>query len=136
MDMAGGDGREGGAAQMLLPPAGLAPQKIKVIGTHHSQRKQLLFTIAMSGNDRQHQQACGLTQSQFNFLQRNYPGFVPNPSRVNTYSDPLQNVADRNWQDKLREDSRYDWSRDDQKSYSRNSGYGPHNYNWDPKVFP
>ena len=87
----------------------------------------------MSGNDRP---VLGMTQNQYEFCVQNYSDFVANPSRVNTYSDAEQNSADRYWQDRMREDARYDWSREDQRSYSRNSNYGPHNYNWDSKVFP
>lgn len=80
----------------------------------------------------------GLTAEQYAFAKQNYSnsGFVANPSRVNSYSNPTQNLADRYWQEQMRLDSRYTWTREDQRSYSRNSNYGPHNYNWDSKAFP
>ena len=38
----------------------------------------------------------GLTQPQYDFLVKTSPaGFVPEPSRVGTYSNPVQNTADR-----------------------------------------
>jgi hypothetical protein len=77
----------------------------------------------------QFNQIYGLTSQQFNYLSQNYikDGFIPNPVRINQYDNPLMNVADRNWQEILRNDPNYNWSRSDQISWSSNCKFGPHN---------
>jgi hypothetical protein len=69
----------------------------------------------------------GLTQREFDHCKANYERFNPNPVRINNYNDPMQNTVDRNWQERLRTDPSYPWNRSDQRSYSRNSSFGPHN---------
>ncbi len=72
-------------------------------------------------------QFSGLTPSQFNHLSATQPGFVADSRRVDTYSNPAWNVADRNWQEVLRKDSTYTWSTADQSSWKQNCNFGPHN---------
>ncbi len=52
----------------------------------------------MSFNPFNNVQFNGLTQSQFNYLATNYAnkGFVADPIRINNYSNPVMNTADRN----------------------------------------
>lgn len=70
----------------------------------------------------------GLTQGQFDYLSAKHPTtFVADPSRVDNYSNPAINVADRNWQETLRADPGYSWSSADQASWKSNCNYGPHN---------
>jgi hypothetical protein len=72
----------------------------------------------------------GLTQKQYDYLNKNYTdkGFIANPSRVDNYSNPAKNIADRNWQEVLRKDSNYGWDNTvDKQSYSKNCDYGGHN---------
>ncbi len=72
----------------------------------------------------------GLTQKQYDYLRVNYSdkGFKADPSRIDNYSDPAKNVADRNWQEVLRKDPNYGWNNAvDKSSYSKNSDYGAHN---------
>ena len=71
----------------------------------------------------------GLTQPQYDFLVKTSPaGFVPEPSRVGTYSNPVQNTADRSWQEVLRAPgSGYTWTPADQASWKQNCNFGPHN---------
>ena len=53
--------------------------------------------------------------------------FAPHPSRIDDYSNPAVNTADRNWQEKLRADPTYAWKSSDQDSWSKNCSFGPHN---------
>ena len=69
----------------------------------------------------------GLTQRQYDHLQATQERFTPNPGRINNFNNPMQNTVDRNWQERLRTDPSYPWNRSDQRSYSRNSSFGPHN---------
>ncbi len=69
----------------------------------------------------------GLTAAQYEHLKATQPAFVAEPSRIEKYDDPVLNVADRNWQEKLRKDSTYTWTAADRESYAKNSDYGPHN---------
>jgi hypothetical protein len=74
-------------------------------------------------------QITGLTKHQFIYLKENYSnqGFVPESTRINNYSNPAHNTADRNWQELLRKDPGYSWSTSDRKSYAKNCNFGPHN---------
>lgn len=72
-------------------------------------------------------QHAGVTQRQFDHLKATQPGFVPDPSRIYSYSNPAKNTADRNWQEKLQVDPTYVWKSSDQKSWNKNCDYGPHN---------
>lgn len=71
----------------------------------------------------------GLTPQQFDYLTQNYAknGFIADSSRVNNYSNPAVNVADRNWQEVLKSDSNYIWTKNDQQSWKQNCNFGPHN---------
>ncbi len=71
----------------------------------------------------------GLTPNQYQYLSANYSqsGFVANASRINTYDNPIQNTADRNWQEMLKADKGYSWGSGDKESWSKNCNYGPHN---------
>lgn len=73
----------------------------------------------------------GLTQSQFDHLSKNYAqqGFVADPSRIGTYTNPLQNAADRNWQEVLKTDRSYVpvSASADKASWKQNCNFGPHN---------
>jgi hypothetical protein len=71
----------------------------------------------------------GLTPNQYQYLAANYSqaGFVANSSRINTYNNPVQNTADRNWQEMLKADKGYAWGPGDKESWSQNCAYGPHN---------
>lgn len=71
----------------------------------------------------------GLTPAQFAYLSTHYSqaGFVADPVRVDSYTNPAINVADRNWQELLRGDPGYGWSKADQASWKTNCGFGPHN---------
>jgi hypothetical protein len=84
------------------------------------------------------QQITGLTPQQYDFAVKNYSnkGFVADTSRINNYSNPMANIADRYWQEQMRKDtSNYTWSKSDQISYSKNSNFGPHNVNFDSVVY-
>jgi hypothetical protein len=74
-------------------------------------------------------QYTGLSQNQYAYLAANYSqaGFVANASRINTYDNPVQNTADRNWQEVLRADKGYGWGAEDKSSWAKNCSYGPHN---------
>jgi hypothetical protein len=80
-----------------------------------------------SGSGGRRQQYAGVTQSQFDYLQATQPGFVAASSRIGTYDNPMQNVADRNWQEVLRGDRGYTWGAADQASWKKNCSFGPHN---------
>ena len=69
----------------------------------------------------------GLTQRQFDYLKSTQPAFVPDPSRLYSYTNPAVNTADRNWQEKLRGDPGYSWRSSDQDSWKKNCAFGPHN---------
>lgn len=70
----------------------------------------------------------GLTQPQFDYLSDKYPNtFVADSSRVDNYSNPAINTADRNWQETLKTDPGYAWSAADQASWKSNCNFGPHN---------
>ena len=83
------------------------------------------------------QQITGLTPQQYDYCVKNYSdkGFVADTSRINNYSNPMGNVADRYWQEQMRKDTSYTWTKTDQVSYSKNSNYGPHNVNFDSTVY-
>lgn len=71
----------------------------------------------------------GMPQQQFDYLTQNYGprGFISDPSRIDNYSNPAINVADRNWQEVLRSDPGYNWGPADQQSWKTNCNFGPHN---------
>lgn len=71
----------------------------------------------------------GLTPGQYDFLSQNYTkkGFISNPIRINNYSNPAINTSDRNWQETLKSDHNYNWSKSDQISWNKNCAFGPHN---------
>jgi hypothetical protein len=70
----------------------------------------------------------GLTQPQFDYLAATHPStFVADASRVENYSNPAINTADRNWQETLRSDPGYSWTSSDQASWKTNCNFGPHN---------
>jgi hypothetical protein len=69
----------------------------------------------------------GLTARQFSHLSATQSGFAADRARVDTYSNPAWNVADRNWQEVLRKDPSYSWSGADQASWKKNCDFGPHN---------
>ena len=73
------------------------------------------------------QQYGGLTQPQFDYLHSTQPGFIAAPGRIGTYESPMQNVADRNWQEVIRSDPGYKWTATDQTSWKKNCDFGPHN---------
>jgi hypothetical protein len=94
----------------------------------------------MSFNPFNNVQFNGLTPSQFNFLATNYAnkGFIADPIRINNYSNPVMNTADRNWQEVLRNDPGNNWTPADKSSFSQNCNFGPHNAGaqFDKFLFP
>ena len=74
-----------------------------------------------------HIQDSGLTSGQFNYLSASQSTFVPDGRRIDDYTNPAWNVADRNWQEVLRKDPSYKWTSADQASWKKNFDFGPHN---------
>ena len=75
------------------------------------------------------QKFTGLTAKQIKYVNDNYSLQVNVPQTPNQYGDPVQNVIDRNIQEQLlRDNSNYNWGKDDKKSFKKNCGFGAHNF--------
>ena len=95
--------------------------------TQEQKPKMPPFKPEMFRSDHPTRCRAGVTQQQYDHLTATQERFTPNPGRINNFNNPMQNTVDRNWQERLRTDPSYQWSRSDQQAYSRNSSFGPHN---------